>query len=156
MKSKALLSSLLLIPCLFSCVDPDIKVPFPRADEGQLIEISCEELHTKTVVNYETLVVLIGSSDCAECNDAHETVEAYAQIESIIIYYIDMINATESDWIYLVNATTHDNEDTDYYAWPNYGEEAYYPTMYIFYTGYVINEAQTDFVDFLVRHLDFY
>ncbi len=156
MKAKALLTSLCMVPFLFSCVDSEIKVPYPRASTGQVIEISCEELHEKTALNDETLVVLIGSSDCAECNDAHETLEAYAQIESIIIYYVDLYGASESDWIYLVNATIHDGDDSDFYAWPNWGEESYIPTLYIFYYGFVINECQTDFVDFLVKHLDFY
>ncbi|MCD8204009.1 MAG: hypothetical protein LUB56_02665 [Coprobacillus sp.] len=155
MKNRTILTSIMLVPLLLACTDHYSRIPIETVSDPGLVEISAEEAHERTAINCETLVLLIGSSGCAECNDVARDLDVYAKIVSIYIYYVDMVDASETDWLYIVNATVHDGDDTDYFAWPSWGEEAYFPTIYIFYTGYVIDEGQTDFVDFLDKRLEF-
>ncbi len=155
MKNKALITSFMLLPLLLACTDHYSRIPIETVSDPGLVEISAEEAHERTAINCESLVLLIGSSACAECNDVTRELDAYAKIVNIYIFYVDMAEATEQDWLYIVNATIHDGEDTDYFVWPSWGEETYFPTVYIFYAGYVIDEGQVDFVDFLDKRLEF-
>ncbi|MCD8194837.1 MAG: hypothetical protein LUD22_00810 [Coprobacillus sp.] len=128
--------------------------PMDRVEEGAFLTISLDELYDRAITNAETLVVLFTQPSCASCTEAKEQVNAYCEMESVIMYNCEIVDAADAEYANKI-VTTADK------AFPLYEEdeegnaELMLPVCYFFMETYVVFTVSLDFVDFFTTHITF-
>lgn len=140
------------ILCLTSCDTSNFtKINLPYVENPRLVSISGERLYDLAINQKENLVVIFAVDNCASCSQAKEELAALANLSYFNIYSVDLTNISESDYQYIVDATTYANSA---YAFKEYGEDLYLPLAYIFAYQGVIITFENYFVDNILTYVN--
>ena len=150
MKINKLIScgmALLLVSCGTQTEDKRVKIDY--VSPGSLIETTCEEFYNLVITDNKNAILLIEAEGCSKCVEAATQCDAYARKNKCNIYTINILEASESQYQYLYDATRYTN---DAYGLPKYGSNLDLPLCMIFaYKGVVI-----EFNDNFVSNFDSY
>ena len=110
MKLNKLLGITIFIPLLMGCTNKSSyngpKIVLDYVENGDLVSASATKMYEDVVTNKKSTIYLLGNDTCSACKKVKEKIlQPYAKGSHCNIYYVDIVDMSESDFNKIQAAT---------------------------------------------------
>lgn len=132
MRINNLLKLSIFIPLLMGCTNQSSTYKGPKiildyVENGDLKTVSADKMYEDVVTNGKSTIYMLGNDSCSACKNQKEKIlQPYAQGSHCNIYYVDVLDLSESDFNKVQAATR---------GMYQFLENDTIPATYFFYEG---------------------